>query len=508
VSATDRSRVLEGGNPALEGHHLGKAFAGVIANADVDFTLQRGEIHALLGENGAGKSTLGAILTGLYQPDEGTILVAGRPVRLRSPRDGLAHRLGMVHQHFHLVDQFTVAENVVLGDPRQGTFLSRHLHGMVASLGERYKLTVDPRARVADLSLGERQRVEIVKMLYRNVDVLFLDEPTAVLTPPEVESLFGILRAIAAEGRSMVLITHKLGEVMAVADRVTVMRAARVVASVDTKDTDPTSLARLMVGRDVDLAPRHGATGPGRRVLVAEDLCLDGRHERHVEHVDLVVRAGEIVGVAGVAGNGQLQLAEMLAGIRQPSGGRILVNGSDITGAGPRAARAAGLGYVPEDRLGTGLAPGLSIADNLQLTAGRPLVAGGRRAESEAIAMIARFGVKARGPREIVRRLSGGNVQRVLLARELSAGAQVLVVASPTRGLDVSGIEFVRRLLDEHRRAGAAIVLISEDLDEIFGLANRIVVMYAGRLVLETSVASCDVTELGLAMAGAVDAGP
>ena len=479
----------------------------MIANVDVDFTLRRGEIHALLGENGAGKSTLGAILTGLYQPDEGTILVAGRPVRLRSPRDGLAHRLGMVHQHFHLVDKFTVAENVVLGDPRQGTFLSRRLHDMVASLGERYKLTVDPRARVADLSLGERQRVEIVKMLYRNVDVLFLDEPTAVLTPPEVESLFGILHAIAAEGRSVVLITHKLGEVMAVADRVTVMRDARVVASVDTTDTDATSLARLMVGRDVDLTPRHGATTPGKRVLVAEDLCLDGRDGRHVEHVNLEVRAGEIVGIAGVAGNGQLQLAEMLAGIRRPSAGRIVVNGVDITGAGPRAARAAGLGYVPEDRLGTGLAPGLSIADNLQLTAGRPLVASRRRAESEATAMIARFGIKARGPRDIVRRLSGGNVQRVLLARELSVGALVLVVASPTRGLDVSGIEFVRRLVDEHRRAGAAIVLISEDLDEIFGLADRLVVMYAGRLVLETPIASCDMTELGLAMAGAVNAG-
>jgi simple sugar transport system ATP-binding protein len=286
------------------------------------------------------------------------------------------------------------------------------------------------------------------------------------------------------------------------------MRDARVVASVDTKDTDPTSLARLMVGRDVDLAPRHGATGPGRRVLVAEDLCLDGRHERHVEHVDLVVRAGEIVGVAGVAGNGQLQLAEMLAGIRQPSAGRILVNGVDITGAGPRAARAAGLGYVPEDRLGTGLAPGLSIADNLQLTAERPLVAGGRRAESEATAMIARFGVKARGPREIVRRLSGGNVQRVLLARELSAGAQVLVVASPTRGLDVGAI--VERAIDADvevapmRRATS--VPMRGQLDEIDSPTASWSCTRGGSL--ETSVASCDVTELGLAMAGAVDAGP
>jgi simple sugar transport system ATP-binding protein len=304
-----------------------------------------------------------------------------------------------------------------------------------------------------------------------------------------------------------VLITHKLREVMAVADRVTVMRDARVVASVSTPETGATALARLMVGRDVDLAPRHGVSTPGARMLVAEDLCLDGREGRHAQHVDLSVRAGEIVGVAGVAGNGQLQLAEMLAGVRRPSRGRILVNGVDVTGAGPRAPRAAGLRYVPEDRLGTGLAPGLSIADNLQLASGRALVASRRRAESEASVMIARFGVRARGPREIVRRLSGGNVQRVLLARELSADAAVLVVASPTRGLDVSGIEFVRRLLDEHRRAGAAILLISEDLDEIFALADRIVVMYAGRVVLERGVATCDMTELGLAMAGA-SAGP
>jgi simple sugar transport system ATP-binding protein len=281
------------------------------------------------------------------------------------------------------------------------------------------------------------------------------------------------------------------------------MRNGRVVARARTSDTDPHALARLMVGRDVDLAPRRGVRQAGAAMLMAEGLGLDGRHGRRIEHVDLVVRAGEIVGVAGVAGNGQLQLAETLAGIRRPSDGRVVVNGVDTTGRGPRAARAAGLRYVPEDRLGTGLAPGLSIADNLQLTAPRPLVASRRRAEAEASAIMTRFAVRARGPRDIVRRLSGGNVQKVLLGRELSAGAPVLVVASPTRGLDVSGIEFVRALLDEQRRGGAAILLISEDLDEIRDLADRIVVMYAGRLVLERAVASCDMAELGLAMAGA-----
>jgi simple sugar transport system ATP-binding protein len=281
------------------------------------------------------------------------------------------------------------------------------------------------------------------------------------------------------------------------------MRDARVVASVLTASTDTTALALQMVGREVDLAPRQGALKPGITVLAVEDLCVDGQHGRRLEHVDLAVRAGEIVGVAGVAGNGQLQLAETLAGMRRPSSGRIVVNGVDITAGGAHAARSAGLRYVPEDRLGTGLAPGLSIADNLQLTARRALVGSNRRAELEATALIARFGVKARGPREIVRRLSGGNVQRVLLARELSAGAPVLVLASPTRGLDVSGIEFVRTLLDERRAARAAILLISEDLDEICGLADRIVVMYAGRLVLERAVVRCDMSELGLAMAGA-----
>jgi simple sugar transport system ATP-binding protein len=502
VIPTDAPAALEDGAPVLEGRRIGKTFAGVVANADVDFVVRRGEIHALLGENGAGKTTLASILTGLYQPDAGTILVAGRAVRLRSPRDGLALRLGMVHQHFHLVESFTVAENVVLGDPHQRSLLSRRVHQAVASLGEEYGLTVDPHATIADLSLGERQRVEIVKMLYRNVDALFLDEPTAVLTPQEVDSLFTILRAMAADGRSVVLITHKLGEVMAVANRVTVMRDARVVASMPTGSTATRALARLMVGRDVDLAARQSDRRPGKCVLAVEDLSVDGHQGRRVQHVDLTVRAGEIVGVAGVAGNGQLQLAETLAGLRRPSRGRIRVDGVDITGRGVRAARAAGLRYVPEDRLGTGLAPGLSIAENLQLTAARPLVASSGRANRVATTLMRRFGIKARGPWETVRRLSGGNIQRVLLARELTAGAPMLVVASPTRGLDVSGIEFVRGLLDERRSVGAAILLISEDLDEIRGLADRIVVMYDGRLVLERPVAGADMTEIGLAMAG------
>jgi general nucleoside transport system ATP-binding protein len=487
----------------LEGRRIGKRFAGVVANADVDFELRRGEIHALLGENGAGKTTLASILTGLYEPDDGEIIIAGRSVRLRSPRDGLAHRLGMVHQHFRLVDRLTVAENIVLGDTRQRMFLARGLHRTVASLGERYGLRIDPRALVGDLSLGERQRVEIVKMLYREVDVIFLDEPTAVLTPQEVDALFGVLRSMAAHGQSVVLITHKLPEVMAVADRVTVMRDARVVTTLRASEADSLGLARLMVGRDVDLTPRQASREPGACLLAVEGICGDTHRGRRLQDVSLSVRAGEVVGVAGVAGNGQLELAETLAGMRRPSAGRIVVNGIDVTGRGPRTARAAGLRYVPEDRLGTGLAPGLSIADNLQLTGPRPLAGGNRRAYRASRTLIARFGIKTRGPGEIVRRLSGGNVQRVLLARELSAGASVLVVASPTRGLDVAGIEFVRGLLDEQRNGGTAILLISEDLDEVCGLADRVVVMYSGRLVLERAVSRCDMTELGLAMAGA-----
>ena len=496
--------------PAISARGIVKVFPGVVANAGVDLDVRRGEVHALLGENGAGKSTLASVLVGLYQPDAGEVRVDGAPVRLRSPRDGLAHGIGMVHQHFRLVDRFTVAENVALGDHRQPLLLSAdRVRRAVAELGDRYGLPIDPAARIADLSVGEQQRVEIVKTLYRGVEVLLLDEPTAVLTPQEAESLFATLRAMAADGKAVVFISHKLGEVLRVADRVTVMRDGHVVGAVAAAGTTVHELARMMVGRDVDLSPRRAESPPGGPVLTLEAVDLEGPDGRRRLHgVTLDVRAGEIVGVAGVAGNGQRELAEVVAGLSAPTGGRVVVGGRDVAGRPPGAVRAAGLAYVPEDRLGTGLAPGLSIADNLQLTKRRPFFLDRRAATADARAVIDGFSIKATGPDAATRGLSGGNVQKVLLARELEAGPSVLVVASPTRGLDVGAIAFVRDLLDRRRRDGCGVLLISEDLDEVRALSDRILVLYEGAIVLERAGEAADLTELGLAMAGAGAAAP
>ncbi|MBA2729226.1 MAG: ABC transporter ATP-binding protein [Euzebyaceae bacterium] len=491
--------------PVVEARGVGKVFPGVTANAGVDLAVRRGEVHALLGENGAGKSTLASILCGLYQPDEGTVLVDGRPVTLRNPRDGLARGIGMVHQHFRLVERFTVAENIVLGDRRQPLVLSAgRVRSAMVELGERYGLSIDPDARVGDLAVGEQQRVEITKMLYRGVDVLLLDEPTAVLTPQEADALFTTLRAMAADGKAVVLISHKLGEVLAVADRVTVLRDGRVVGAVAADATDRHQLATMMVGREVDLSPRRAQSPPGVAVLDVRGVSLrpPGRPAR-LAGVSLQVHAGEVVGVAGVAGNGQRELAEVVAGLRAPTEGTVVVAGRGTTGRGARAARGAGLAYVPEDRLGTGLAPSLSIADNLLLTRPLGFFVDRRTATADARCVIERFDVKATGPAAAVRGLSGGNVQKVLLGRELSDSCTVLVVASPTRGLDVGAIEFVRDLLDERRRGGVGVLLLSEDLDEIRALADRILVLFEGRIVLERAGGDADLTELGLAMAGA-----
>ncbi len=492
--------------PAVAARGITKHFPGVVANADVDLTVEHGEVHALLGENGAGKTTLAAVLTGLYEPDAGEFVLAGQRHRFRSPREALAQGVGMVHQHFRLVDRFTVAENIALGDRRQPLLLSqRRLERKLGDLSERYGLEIDLGARVGDLSVGERQRVEIVKILHRGVDVLLLDEPTAVLTPQEAEALFTAVRAMAADGKAVVFITHKLGEVMAVADRVTIMRDGRVVGTVATAASDEQELAQLMVGRTVDLSPRRAQEPAGEAVLSVRDLRLDvGPAEagQALRDLTLAVHSGEIVGVAGVAGNGQVELAEVVAGLRAPSAGQVEVGGADVTGAGVLSTRRAGLAYVPEDRLGTGLAPGLSIADNLLLTRERGFIVDRRAAKRQAEETIAAFDVKARGPSAPTGGMSGGNVQKILLARELRGTARALVVAAPTRGLDVGATAFVRGLLDDRRRNGCGILLISEDLDELRALADRIVVLYEGRIVLERPGQHADVTELGLAMAG------
>lgn len=493
--------------PAIEARAVTKAFPGVVANAGVDLSVERGEVHAVLGENGAGKSTLASILAGLYRPDEGEVRVHGEPVSFGSPRDALARGVGMVYQHFRLVERFTVAENVVLGDPRQPMLLStRRAEKTVAELGEKYGLPVHPRARVEDLSVGEQQRVEIVKVLYRGADVLILDEPTAVLTPQESENLFETVRAMAAEGKSVIFISHKLSEVLAASHHVTVMRDGHVVARVETASTNRRELARAMVGRDVELAVRRAEEAPGAQLLEIEDLSAPGEGSAvPLQDVSLTVRSGEVVGVAGVAGNGQRTLAEMVAGMRKPSSGRILVRGVETTGKGPRAARRAGLAYVPEDRLGTGLAPSLSISENLVLTRPRPFFLKRREMEAAAHDAIERFEIRTPGPHAPTRGLSGGNAQKALLARELSDGPEVIVVASPTRGLDVGATQAVREILDKRRRAGCAVLLISEDLDEVRSLSDRILVLYEGRIVYETTGADANVEDLGLAMAGATD---
>jgi ABC-type uncharacterized transport system ATPase subunit len=489
---------------------IDKAFFGVKANDSVDFDLRWGEIHALLGENGAGKSTLCSVLSGLYRPDAGTILIEGRPVYLRSPADALAVGVGMVYQHFRLVRPFTVAENLALGHPEAGLRLSRRrIDREAAGLAARYGLAVDPRARIWQLSVGEQQRVEILKLLYRRVRILIMDEPTAVLTPREAEALFRTLRLMAGEGKAVVFVSHKLDEVLRVSDRITVLRDGRRVGAMPTQEAEARTLARLMVGRDLELPERETGARPGRMVLEVRGLHVRGdRGHLSVRGVDLDVREGEIVGVAGVAGNGQRELADALAGLRRISAGRVVLDGRDLTRAAPAQRIKAGLGFVPEDRLGTGLAPGLTVQENLALKSYRrpPLARGPLLAEGvmrrRAADLISRFDIRGTRPGLPVRLLSGGNLQRVLLAREISARPKFLLAASPTRGLDVGATQAVRALLLEQRGEGVAVLLLSEDLDELLALSDRILVIYEGRVVGEVDAASADPDELGLLMAG------
>jgi ABC-type uncharacterized transport system ATPase subunit len=500
---------------AVELRGITKRFPGVLANDRVDFDAAEGEVHALLGENGAGKSTLSNILTGLYRADEGDMHLHGRRVSFSSPRDALDAGVCMVHQHFRLVAPFSVAENVILGDHRgegrKFTVNPRHIERRVAELGERYRIAVDPRARVWQLSLGEQQRVELLKALYREARVLILDEPTAVLTPQEADSLFDTLRVMASEGRTIIFISHKLHEVKAVSDRVTVLRAGKTVATVDTADSTPHSLAALMVGRAVAAPERRPrATEVGAPVLEVRGLSAPGdRGGDALRDVSLTVGAGEILAIAGVAGNGQRELAETVTGMRRPSAGSIAVAGRVLRGGDAREAISARVAHVPEDRLHTGVAPSLPISSNVVLKAyrGRGVTKGPllrlRRIRDHAARLIERYDVRGGGPDLPARRLSGGNLQKVVLAREFEGEPQVLVVASPTRGLDVSAIETVHGYLRDAAANGVGVLLISEDLDEIRALADRIAVMYEGAIVGEVAADEATVEELGLMMAGA-----
>ncbi|MGD8487464.1 MAG: ABC transporter ATP-binding protein [Anaerolineae bacterium] len=498
---------------AVEMHGIVKEFPGVLANDHVSFKLRSGEIHALLGENGAGKSTLMNVLAGLYRPEKGTISVHGQATSLRSPRDAIECGIGMVHQHFMLVPSQSVTENILLGltEPR---FFMRlpHYDRKVAELGHEFGLQVDPRAKVWQLSVGEQQRVEILKMLYRGADILILDEPTAVLAPQEIRELFDILRSMTQEGKSIVFISHKLGEVMDIADRITVLRKGKVTASgIKPENTSPGELARLMVGRKVLFSVEKQSREPGEVVLTVDNVSAQNdRRIPALQGISFEVRGGEILGIAGVAGNGQTELAEVITGLRRCTSGRVLVRKQEVSNRPVRGIIDQGVGHIPEDRKAMGTSPNLSIANNLILKAyrtppiARRMAVDYQAAHQHAEELRAAYEIMAPSVDTAVRYLSGGNLQRVILAREISAGPGLIIAMQPTRGLDVGAIEGVQRLLLELRQAGTAVLLVSEELDEIINLSDRIAVIYEGRIVGQMSgeITEEDRERIGLLMTG------
>ncbi|HEY7004055.1 MAG TPA: ABC transporter ATP-binding protein [Gaiellaceae bacterium] len=496
--------------PLLELKGITKRFPGVVANDGVDFELRKGEVHALLGENGAGKSTLMNILYGLYHPDEGEFRLNGKPLRIHSPREAIDSGIGMVHQHFMLIPVMTVAENIVLAaEPRKGPFLDEGAaEGRVRELSDRFGLAVRPEARIESISVGMQQRVEILKALYRGAEILILDEPTAVLTPQESSELFEIINSLKSEGKSIIFISHKLNEVLEIADRITVLRRGKTIDTVPREGATEEGLARLMVGRDVILRVDKPAAQPGDPLLTVEGLRVDDeRGLESVHGISFEVRAGEIVGIAGVDGNGQSELIDAITGLRRPTEGRIVVGGEDIARDSPRDALDAGVGHIPEDRQVRGLVLDFTLAENIALHDYReePDSKFGwlfpKRLIARARALLKEFDVRGGGPETSAGALSGGNQQKVIVAREVSRDPSVLVAAQPTRGLDVGAIEFVHRRLVEERDEGRAILLVSFELDEILSLSDRILVLYEGQIVAEYSP---DVSEeeIGFAMVG------
>ena len=497
--------------PVLEMRRIRKVFPAVVANDDVSFDLQPGEVHALLGENGAGKSTLMNILYGLYRPDAGEILLHGRPVGFGSARDAIRAGIGMVHQHFMLIPVMTVAENIVLGNEptREGMLLDeRGAEARVRELSRRFGLAVDPAALVGDITVGQQQRVEILKALYRGADILILDEPTAVLTPQEAGELFEIVASLREDGKSIIFISHKLNEVLQIADRITVLRRGRTIETVPSAGATEESLARAMVGRDVLLRVDKKDAQPGETLLSVEELRVrDDRGIEKVRGVSFHVRSGEIVGLAGVDGNGQTELIDAVAGLRRIESGRITMAGRDVTGADAREMLDAGLGHIPEDRQRRGLVLEFSIAENIALHdyAKPPVARWGwlfpRPLVRRAAALIREFDVRGGGPLTRAGGLSGGNQQKVVAARELGRDPKVLIAAQPTRGLDVGAIEYLHRRLVAERDEGRAILLVSLELDEILSLSDRVLVLYEGEIVGEhAGVVSED--RIGLEMLG------
>jgi general nucleoside transport system ATP-binding protein len=496
--------------PVLELRGITKRFPGVLANDHVDFDLQDGEVHALLGENGAGKSTLMNILYGLYKPDEGEVFLNGKRADIDSPHAAIAVGIGMVHQHFMLIPVMTVAENIVLAaEPKKGVILDiGEAERRVRELAERFKFHIDPHARVQDITVGQQQRVEILKALYRNADILILDEPTAVLTPQEAVELFEILKELVAQGMSVIFISHKLNEVLEIADRITVLRRGKVVDTIPREGATEQSLARMMVGREVLLRVDKQPAHPGETLLHVEDLNVrDERGLDVVRGVSLEVRAGEIVGLAGVDGNGQTQLIDALTGLRHPTSGTISVGGRDVTNASAHAFLEHGVGHIPEDRHRRGLVLEFSLAENLVLHdyAKSPYARRGfldlGRIFGSARSLLREFDVRGGTASTPASALSGGNQQKVVIAREVHRDPRVLIAAQPTRGLDVGAIEFVHRRLVEQRDAGKAVLLISLELEEVLSLSDRILVIYEGRIVGEYDPSVTE-EQLGIAMTG------
>lgn len=497
---------------AVELRQIVKRFPGVIANDHIDLAVEPGEIRAVVGENGAGKTTLMNILYGLYQPDEGELLVRGEPQQFHSPLDAIRAGLGMVHQHFMLFPSLTVAENVIYGnEPTRGGFVDvKAANARVRQLAAEYGLQVEPTAVVGALPVGVRQRVEILKTLYRNASILILDEPTAVLTPQERDTLFIILRRLAEQGKTILFITHKLNEVMAISDQATVLRGGQVTATLTTANSSPQEITRFMVGREVALRVDKTPAQPGEPVLAVTGLTVRDQTERTVvKQVSFEVRAGEIVGLAGVAGNGQTELVEALTGLRKTAAGRVALSGQEITQAPVSERRERGLAYIPEDRAEAGLALAASVTDNLLMGyQTRPALAKNgllqfREIARRSRALIERFGIKTSHPTEAGANLSGGNQQKIVVARELSHDSRLLIAEQPTRGVDVGSIEFIHTNLIACRDAGQAILLISSELGEVMALADRILVMYEGEIVGEVAATEATEAQLGLLMAGA-----
>jgi len=497
---------------ALEMKGITKRFPGVLANDHIDFQLKKGEIHALLGENGAGKTTLMNILYGLYRPDEGQIFLDGREVHIRSPHDAIAQGIGMVHQHFMLIPVMTVAENTILGTEivRNGLILDRRTAAQrICDFSRQFGLDVDPDAYVKDLPVGVQQRVEIVKALYRGAEVLILDEPTAVLTPQESEELFRIMRSLVAQGKSIIFITHKLKEVRAVADRITVLRGGRVVGTTTPQEATETMLAAMMVGREVILTVDKSPAQAGEVVLKVDDLRVeDERGYMAVDGLSLEVRAGEILGIAGVQGNGQTELVEALTGLRSPVGGRVTILGKDATAAPPRQIIEQGVAHIPEDRHKHGLVLSFPLVDNLVLSTyyrspfARGIALNERVIDNNGKQLIAEFDVRTPSEYALAGTLSGGNQQKLIVAREFSRPIKLLIAAQPTRGLDVGSIEFIHNRLVEQRDAGCAVLLVSVELDEILSLSDRVAVLYKGKIIATMPVEEATPEKLGLLMAG------